>query len=78
MSPNEDIEAGSNQDGWDWPYILYVGRVWLHYTDEQIWKLTPRQFYTQLNVHNDVRKRMYGTGSSSSEHAGFIDQIPGW
>jgi hypothetical protein len=72
-----------SQDGWDWPYILYVGRKWLGYTDDQIWSLTPRQFDSQLKVHQDVSKRLYGGGSTSTPlpalgGAGFIDQIPGW
>lgn len=70
--------ASSGSDGWDWPYILYIGRAWLHYTDEQIWRLTPRQFYTQLNVYGDVKRRMYGSGDQNSSGTGFIDQIPGW
>jgi hypothetical protein len=72
-----------SQDGWDWPYILYVGRKWLGYTDDQIWSLTPRQFYAQLEVHKDVTSKMYGSSSNpvsavSTAGAGFIDQIPGW
>jgi hypothetical protein len=71
-----------SQDGWDWPYILYVGRKWLGYTDDQLWSLTPRQFDSQLKVHLDVTKKMHGgTGSSPLPNvgdAGFIDQIPGW
>ena len=58
----------------------------LGYTDEQTWKLTPRQFSVQISVHEDVTKRMYGDSSSSSPSSkekatsdvGFIDQIPGW
>lgn len=72
-----------NQDGWDWPYILYVGRVWLGYTDKETWALTPRQFSAQLAVHEDITKRMHGQGmtpasSAKAASTGFIDQIPGW
>ena len=71
----------SNHDGWDWPYILYVGRVWLRYTDAETWALTPRQFKSQLDVHEDVTRQMYGASGDSqpaSQPLGFIDQIKGW
>ena len=75
--------SNPNQDGWDWPYILYVGRVWLHYTDDQVWRLTPRQFDAQLKVHEEILKKTHGVTSSSKATmapaaTGFIDQIPGW
>ena len=74
--------SNPNQDGWDWPYILYVGRVWLGYTEKEIWALTPRQFSAQLAVHEDITKRMYGerpAGKKTSvASTGYIDQIPGW
>ena len=75
--------SNPNQDGWDWPYILYVGRKWLGYTDAQIWRLTPRQFSSQLSVHEDITKRMYGGSSDTPASAprqgmSYIDQIPGW
>jgi hypothetical protein len=69
-----------NQDGWDWPYILYVGRVWLEYTDKEVWALTPRQFVSQLNVHEDIMKQMHGQSTKAGKAipTGYIDQIPGW
>lgn len=75
--------SNPNQDGWDWPYILYVGRVWLGYTDKEIWALTPRQFSAQLAVHEDITNRMHGQSPAPAKQAkaaptGFIDQIPGW
>jgi hypothetical protein len=71
--------ASTTQDGWDWPYILYVGRKWLGYTDEQVWRLTPKQFASQVSVHENVIKQMHGVdGSKTDAPSGFIDQIPGW
>ena len=68
------------KDDWDWPFILYVGRVWLHYTDEETMGMTPRKFKSQLDVHYDVQKRMHGGKSqgNSTDQVGYIDQIPGW
>lgn len=59
---------------------LYVGRVWLHYTDEEVMSMTPRKFKSQLDVHYDVQQRMHGEKSqrNSTDQVGYIDQIPGW
>ena len=71
------------KDDWDWPFILYAGRVWLHYTDEQVWNLTPRFLQSQLKVHNYLQEAKYGkvkqdTRSNNALQNGYIDQIPGW
>lgn len=66
-------------DEWDWPYILYIGRIWLRYTDNETWNLTPRQFKAQLNVHIDVQQKMNGGGDASTQApTGYIDQLKGW
>lgn len=79
--------SSPNRDGWDWPYLIYIGRVWLCYTDEEFWRLTPRQLKTQIDVHEDITRQMYGSGGSSGsgngrqmsrQPLGFIDQIKGW
>lgn len=67
----------AKSDNWDWPYILYVGRVWLHYTDAETLSLTPRMFAAQLAVHKDIQERLHGLSSSAPQDS-FIDQIPGW
>jgi len=66
-----------NIDGWDWPYILYVGRVWLRYTDKEIWQLTPRQFKAQLDVHIDIQKKL-NNPKQNNVPFGYIDQLKGW
>lgn len=80
---NPSDKNGANpfsSDDWDWPYILYVGRVWLHYTDEEIMNMTPRKFKSQLDVHYDVQQRLHGGNPqrNSTDQVGYIDQIPGW
>lgn len=60
---------------------MYIGRVWLRYTEEEIWRLTPRQFSSQVSVHEDITRQMYGGSSASDkppEPNGYIDQIKGW
>jgi hypothetical protein len=64
-------------DDWDWPYILYIGRVWLRYTEKEIWQLTPRQFKAQLEVHADIQRRLNGA-KTQMEQTGYIDQLKGW
>lgn len=62
--------------------MLYVGRVWLEYSDKEFWSLTPRQFASQLSVHEDIVSKMHGqkprVGKSKPTDIGYIDQIPGW
>lgn len=75
-SPRQD-------DGWDWPYLVYIGRVWLCYTEPEFWKLTPRQLVAQIRVHEEVTAQMHGAApkngqSMSRQPLGYIDQIPGW
>lgn len=65
-------------DNWDWPYILYVGRVWLKYSDDELWNMTPRKFKSQLDVHKDVQDRLHGVSPTAASQEGFIDNIPGW
>lgn len=44
--------------------------------------LTPRQFKMQLNTHEYITKKMYGTDkedkNKNNAQVGYIDQIPGW
>jgi len=68
----------NSKDGWDWPYIVYVGRVWLRYSTEELWKLTPRQFKSQLDVHATLKNAQSGGDAGQAADVGYIDQIPGW
>ena len=67
-------------DNWDWPFILYVGRKWLGFTDEETMSLTPRYFRNQISVHLKVQKELSGNESkgNSKDTFGYIDQIEGW
>ena len=69
------------KDDWDWPFIIYVGTVWLNRTEEEVWKLTPRKLQALLNVHYEIKRQQFGgKGSNPINNAvnGFIDTIPGW
>nr|DAL21289.1 MAG TPA_asm: hypothetical protein [Caudoviricetes sp.] len=43
-------------------------------------RMTPRKFKSQLDVHHDVQQRLHGgkLQGNSTDHVGYIDQIPGW
>lgn len=67
-------------DGWDWPFIIYAGTVWLRRKEEDVWKMTPRKFKALLDVHNDLQRIQNGKKSlrKVKEELTFIDLIPGW
>ena len=48
--------------------------------DEEIMRMTPRKFKSQLDVHHDVQQRLHGgkLQGNSTDQVGYIDQIPGW
>ena len=56
----------------------------LGYKDAEVWQLTPRFLFSQLVVHNDVQKAIYGgtqsenTKASNKGQIGYIDNMPGW
>ena len=65
-----------DQQGWDWPSMLYIARVWLRYSDAEFWKLTARQFLVQYSVH--IKLKGLSSPYEKQETFGYIDQIPGW
>lgn len=77
MPDDYDGAALPSLDMYDWPCILYVGRVLLHYTDEQTMNLTPKQFKNQWDVHVSLQKQRQGKQADTAS-PGFIDQMPGW
>ena len=63
---------GSREEGWDWEWIKYVGKVILLMTEEYFWQCTPREFFALQNVHikiNTVEK------DNKTKPTGFIDQV---
>lgn len=68
------------QDGWDWPFIIYVGTVWLRRSEEEVWNMTPKKLYALLKVHIDLESAKSGSTKKPSGQAKgtYIDNIPGW
>lgn len=78
--PSNNVSTPFVKDGWDWPFIIYAGTVWLRRTEEEIWKMTPRKLQALLLVHYDIKRQENGKESQrdKQETVGFIDTIPGW
>lgn len=48
------MEAGADSsydDGWDWPFLLYVGLTKLNLTERRFWQIPPVKFKALLDVH---------------------------
>lgn len=58
-------------DGWDWPGLMYVATVVLRRTERQFWRMTPRKLNALVRAHirlNDSKK-------ADKPKRGFIDQV---
>jgi hypothetical protein len=44
--------------------------------------MTPKKFKRQLEVHEDIQRKMHGNGQSTPKpkgmQVGYIDQLNGW
>lgn len=41
-------------DGWDWPYLYYMGTVILSMTDAEFWTCSPRRLAVLTRIHAEV------------------------
>ena len=65
----------SYDDGWDWPWLLYLGIKQLKLSEETFWAMSPRKFYALLECELTVRDHKKNDESIEN---GYIDNIPGW
>ena len=69
----------AHDDGWDWPWLFYIGRNWLGFTEDEFWETTPRTFKALLNVHMEIKKlERQSAGGAQEPQLTTIDQIKGW
>lgn len=72
----------SEDDGWDWPWLLFFGVIVMKLPEEAFWNMTPRKFCTLLHLYEEFQEMKMGksSGAKKGEVAtpGFIDQIEGW
>lgn len=65
-------------DGWNWPWLLYIGRRHLRLSEEEFWSMTPRKFSALAGAHAEYLKLMTVGSPEQQTKTGYIDQIPGW
>ena len=70
------------KDTWDWPFILFTGINWLGYTEEEVWRLTPRKWEALVSVYVDIERQKWGGESTRKQTTeevvtGYIDEL-GW
>ncbi len=62
-----------SDDGWNWPYLLYIGTVLLRRTEAQFWKMTPRTLLALVEVHIELNS---SEGSRQKRvRQGYIDEV---
>lgn len=73
-------KAMPQDDGWNWPFLLYVATVILRRSEKQFWRMTPRKLHALVGVHAEINspdssgKADAATGGNSKP-TGFIDQV---
>lgn len=76
-----DEVANPVDDSWDWPYILFAGRVFLHYTEDELWRVTPRVFNSQLDIYyymRDAETAKQQVSGTVNGAVSYVDKIAGW
>lgn len=65
-------------DGWDWPVLLYIGTVMLRMSEAKFWRTTPRKLNALVRAHIKMNPSGDNQGSSPKKgqaSQGYIDQI---
>lgn len=81
--------GGDDDDGWNWPWLLFISRELIHFSEEEFWNCTPKKLYALIEQAQEFNRQKYGTDDSSSTprkqakskghvSEGYIDQLPGW
>ena len=72
----------SIDDGWDWPWLYYVGTVLLRMTEDSFWRCAPRKLAALTAVHveiNDPNKERNPDEQIQTRaptiRRGYIDQV---
>lgn len=65
------------KDEWDWPFIIYAGRVWLRYTEQELWNMRPVTLFAMLKVHYFIENAKAGNKKEEENDLVYVDQIPG-
>lgn len=64
-------------DGWDWPYLYYMGTVILHQSENEFWRGTPRKLHALAKVHTEANNpdAAQGEAPKTKKKVMYIDQV---
>ena len=64
------------EDGWDWPWIIFIGMKELGWTEQQIRRTTPRHYFALINCAITYNNLKYGQAKTQEKpKLAYIDQI---
>jgi hypothetical protein len=63
-------QATPKDEGWDWPWLKYLGTVILHKSENEFWRSTPRELDALWRKHQE---RMGWT--KQQPQMAFIDEV---
>ncbi|MEW8994394.1 phage tail assembly chaperone [Clostridium sp.] len=63
------MESHTDQEGWDWEWLFYLGTNLLKMTEEQFWRSTPKKLQALFNVYKRAN------GVEEEEELDYIDNI---
>jgi len=61
-------------DGWDWPYLYYMGTVILRLSETEFWKCTPRKLNVLAKIHGEVNNPE-GPKEPTKKVQHYIDEV---
>lgn len=68
-----------NVDGWDWPWLYFLGTYVFRLSEERFWRLTPRQLFTLTSeyekYHGDKDSGSSSSSNKNSNQPVYIDQL---
>jgi uncharacterized phage protein (TIGR02216 family) len=67
-----------SDDGWNWPWLLFLGMRELRISEEAFWNMTPCKYYTLLDCAIKLHGGDKVDKTQSEIPEGYIDQIKGW
>lgn len=65
--------ATPKEEGWDWPWLKYLGTVILRKSERAFWRSTPRELDALWQTHLEI----YGGRRREPEMA-YIDEVLRW
>ena len=54
MGKSLGFNSSKSSDGWDWEWFMNGSTVILYRTDNNWWKMTPREFNSLMRIHIEI------------------------